>query len=662
MPVHTTSVYEPVVVAPIEATEKPKQVRQEFFHDDNCGPGCHCDRRIKYDRRGAKLVGGGGKPIECVGYIFPEALPAVFSKSTHNEDTAVKNRVFVRRKNVPSVAAMVSSMRLINRCIDAGMFCDGIGDPLIVPNVFSQHSIFDADDTPQHRCVGPDCPYFPRPGSRGPVHRLPSVVCPDVDFDFFTTLWNEGMCGDCNSFSNHGWIDKFKPGRRRSYVSEIKKFLVVGLDNLEAGRFKSFIKRELAATRPRDYSTEFPPENPRLIQPPQDRTHIVAGRFMKAATSKLHKLWGLHDTVCYAGGLQPAQMDAWAARHMLPNAANRHPGKYYIENDFTAYDCTYSEELFDIVVYPFYRRMGLLGPRGMETPEQKNLYRVLQHWSRPTGVLGSGAVYKGVTMNASGRDDTALMNALCNGLCQLSVFTSLLTRVPMDQLHTIPLSVMADVFRRLNVIVLGDDSVTVVDQDALDGYPMSSDLAADIARLIGLWGFEAKPKIKTKFSEVVFLGSRPWPAMHQANREDPHTYPTIIWGPTIGRRIFKMGTMAAQQGHPLAWLAGVADAAMRSSPHVPILRDLSLSILEKTSRWDVHPSVVDEEDHYNPTRSARFGGEIVPNCYTYAMLEEIYGVTYDDLVDLEEQLRSSDFFPMFISSVATHKAISCDDL
>jgi hypothetical protein len=101
---------------------------------------------------------------------------------------------------------------------------------------------------------------------------------------------------------------------------------------------------------------------------------------------------------------------------------------------------------------------------------------------------------------------------------------------------------------------------------------------------------------------------------------------------------------------------------MRSSPHVPILRDLSLSILEKTSRWDVHPSVVDEEDHYNPTRSARFGGEIVPNCYTYAMLEEIYGVTYDDLVDLEEQLRSSDFFPMFISSVATHKAISCDDL
>jgi hypothetical protein len=665
IPTSTTSVYEPVVVSPIEATEKVKSVRREFAHDTDCAVGCNCDRRVKYDRRGAKLCSGGGSPIECVGYIFPEALPAVFSKSNHNEDTAVKNRVFLQRKYQPSIPALVSSMKLIFKCIDEGIICRGMQEPLDVPNVFSYHSLFDPDDgTPQHFCIGKDCPYMPRPGMLGPAHVLPSRVCPDADWAFFDSIWDAGMCGDKYSFTRSGWIDSFKPSRRRAYVAEMKRFLVHGLDNLEKGTFKSFIKRELAATRPRLYTTVFPPENPRLIQPPQDRTHLVAGRFMKAATKKLHTIWGLDDVLCYAGGLHPHQMDAWAARHMLPNMANVSSEKHYIENDFTAYDCTYSEELFDIVVYPFYKRLGLLGERGSETKEQQDLFRVLRHWSRPTGVMASGATYKGVTMNASGRDDTALMNALCNGLCQFAVFTSLITRTPMDQLHTLQMDVMKEVIKKLNVIVLGDDSVTVVDRCSLDGLQLfDGDLAGEISRLVGLWGFEAKPKIRTKFSEVVFLGSRPWPATHHATEKDRSTYDTVIWGPTIGRRIFKLGTMAKQEGHPLAWLAGVALSSMMSYPHVPIIRDICMSILEKTHRWEVAPTpFLEEVDHYNPTRSMRFHGEVTPNEYTYQMLNELYGVDLGDLVDLDNQMKSSDFFPMLLCTNATYKAITTDDL
>jgi hypothetical protein len=58
----------------------------------------------------------------------------------------------------------------------------------------------------------------------------------------------------------------------------------------------------------------------------------------------------------------------------------------------------------------------------------------------------------------------------------------------------------------------------------------------------------------------------------------------------------------------------------------------------------------------------RFHGEVTPNEYTYQMLNELYGVDLGDLVDLDNQMKSSDFFPMLLCTNATYKAITTDDL
>ena len=154
---------------------------------------------------------------------------------------------------------------------------------------------------------------------------------------------------------------------------------------------------------------------------------------------------------------------------------------------------------------------------------------------------------------------------------------------------------------------------------------------ADMSRAVGAWGIEAKPVMEREFRKVVFLGSRPYPCRKEGRDE-------VWWGPTIGRRLYKMTTSCDLQERPLEWLYSVVDATMRTCPHVPIIRETCNAIAKLLKERKVALHEYKAENFATAAEALRKGSpfgvivdfgvkaSIEPNQYTYQMVRDIYNI------------------------------------
>jgi len=411
---------------------------------------------------------------------------------------------------------------------------------------------------------------------------------------------------DCNYIvdgdgTHRGWIADFPPARRAQFWKAIQA------DPLEKVRFNFFIKRELAVLPPR-WGVEAPDQtNPRIICSPNDQTHCVMGPAMRYCTHFLHSLWGHGSWLTYAGGLTPPEMADWLQQEVSPDCMHftRGSGFVAVENDFSKFDCTYSATTLDFVrrVYAHWGFDVTKGPMDL----------VWRGWRRPKGYTKSGRVVCGPVMNASGRDDTALMNALINGGVQAYAYASVL--LGTNRPENASSEELEWVRNNVRLVVLGDDSLAIVPERDLHGRLWK---ASDISRVVDIFGFEARDmKVHHHPCKAVFLGCRPYPALDRGIL-------VASWGPTIGRRAVRLAFFRDPAGKdPYAWLKGITTAALQCYGHVPYLNDLARRMHELNPSRQTTPNDWKEDAH----KRFMFQSDLEEANEVWPCLEMVYGVS-----------------------------------
>lgn len=311
----------------------------------------------------------------------------------------------------------------------------------------------------------------------------------------------------------------------------------------------------------------------RAIHGPSEESHCIAGPIVKPYVRKLKEIWGPKGAIFY-GSCAPEKLHMWLQELVAEE-------RQYFWCDFSMYDRTHSldswafvESLYD-TTDPMFRK-------------------VLDAWRRPRGRFGP-LKYQAPVCNASGRDDTALANALLNGFATYLSVCSAWLRVPVEELTV---GQVQGCMTEIRLSVCGDDSLGWL---PLCSEERMAEFRRDFNVNIMKFGFIAKLCTSTQVDDCVYLGMRPYP-----------TKQGWFWGKTIGRASYKMGWLLEQQGRdPMAHVTGIADMHVLCSSHVPVLSDLAKKIVELRQGARRTPQLMDPEKPWEWTYKA--------------------GVAYDDL-------------------------------
>jgi len=671
----------PLMLPGVECNPKKKPLRGEFYHNgppeedkvtgsEVCDPADHANHPMainspakwSFKPRKVKtnILEHPGKYSELLGVGFPKALPATYVDSENNQACGFKYRIFGRPKNTPNQFALSAAQKLIRRlCLNKTLFPKVNMDQPVERLSFVSSEFLYSDGARHlpHYCTGPFCHY--RHTINQELFRVGDDLC----------LYNAGLI--FGNIQHRGWLDDMLPRRRSALAGGAIELMERGVGAFKSRRYGSFIKRELAATRAPEYVCGVLEGNPRIIQGPPEASHVAAGPTLRVFTHELHDNWNFGNFLTYVGGATPVAMAKYASDNMHPDGSNKFPNVVYLMNDYSMFDCTYSHALFMDVVYPIYSFFGM-----METAAgrwgrpycrlHKLLTSALRYWEMPKGRFSRGIKYRACSMNSSGRDDTAAMNALVNGICILFSVLSLYYRVPMTAIDTLTDDQVNYVTSRCHIAVLGDDSLVRLSEELLSGRTME-EYKADVSRAVGAWGIEAKPVMEREFRKVVFLGSRPYPCRKEGRDE-------VWWGPTIGRRLYKMTTSCDLQERPLEWLYSVVDATMRTCPHVPIIRETCNAITKLLKERKVALHEYKAENFATAAEALRKGSpfgvivdfgakaSIEPNQYTYQMVRDIYNIDKSAIEWYGRLLQKVQRLPVLVRDPIIDQVFTVDEL
>lgn len=174
----------------------------------------------------------------------------------------------------------------------------------------------------------------------------------------------------------------------------------------------------------------------RLINAPHDVTHVIAGPKIKPYMGWLKRQW-TYDSVLFYGGTEPEKLLMWLRR------ATSQP-RFVFWSDISMMDTSHCEESWDFVEHFYRQHLG-----------DPVFRKVLGAWRVPHGTLGN-LRYRGRCMNASGRDDTALANALLNGVAMLLSVTAAWYQIEVKEVGIQHIHRISD---ELLLSVCGDDSL-----------------------------------------------------------------------------------------------------------------------------------------------------------------------------------------------------------
>lgn len=440
------------------------------------------------------------------------------------------------------------------------------------------------------------------------------------------------------------WVSHFPPARQKVLREAFESWAAAGYSiDLTRAMFTLFVKREfLPLCKPIGGSaTVMVPitsYKPRAIQAPPDTTHVVAGPILRVLTSALKDAWGPRDPIFYAS-VEPGVLDGW-----LNDVSG---AECFIWSDYKMFDCTHSRASWRFVRRVYER---IIRP---DWPHLDEFKRVLDFWECPSG-NGAGAKaksamrvrYKGRVMNASGRDDTALANALLNGVAMTIALAAVYWgKQPMD-LADSELATWLEVSR---LAIVGDDCLAAVPAACRNGAAWA---ACDVAAATAKFGFKAEVGISHRLVDAVFLGCRPYRVGGR-----------WLWGPTLGRRLYKHHCCIHPHHDPIAWLRGVARDERDHLGFVPVLGAMARRVMEITSG----PITSQRKDPYAIDWTTRRGVPNRPDLETYQQCAEAYTkgqnvVTVADLLEIEEQISSVSELPWVLSHPALTQVLLQDDL
>lgn len=388
----------------------------------------------------------------------------------------------------------------------------------------------------------------------------------DMAFDA-DDLFRDAMACTVEPLSIDEWLTGFLPPRAAVLRATYERWCQVGrtweLINWTSARmFSLFCKREwLPAFEPAEnnwVTIMKEAYKPRAIQAPQDLTHLIAGPMLRAITYWLKDRWHENAHIFYASR-PPDVLDQWANDVVWMDAS-----RVYAMWDLVMFDCTQAEESWK----PLERLYELLIPP--DWPEYEGFWKVMDAWRRPRGCARGKrsfrhhvyARYFGRPMMASGRDDTALANAIKNGIAASAAFSAALWHVPITKMTR---EQWAHARERFRLGVVGDDGLSSLPDTTFLGEPVHSDaFRKRVEENFMALGFIPKAYTSDRWQDIVFLGNR----LYKVGGR-------LYWGPTLGRRLYKHHACIHPLANGFAWLHGVADMERRCFNHVPVLRAMA---------------------------------------------------------------------------------------
>lgn len=375
--------------------------------------------------------------------------------------------------------------------------------------------------------------------------------------------------------SDQEWLDSVPANRKRALSQAMTVWHRSGWTQ-KYEHFNSFVKEELLPFFDKDGLDLLPLRTmvDRLINAPHDGTHCIAGPKIKPYMVWLKRQWSW-DTHLFYGGTKPEYLQLW-----LERAVRRGPQMIFW-SDYSMFDASHNSETWAFVE-DFYRQH-------LHDPW---FAKVLEVWRCPKGSIGCFK-YQGRVMNASGRDDTALANALLNGIAMLLSVTAAWYKLDLREVqehHVIRIS------SDLLLSVCGDDALGFLPSCTM------SDQLEFITRArqnLTAFGFKAKMFSSDRLEDAVYLGHRPIEV-------DGKWY----WARTLGRCLYKLGWQCKVRGDPTAHFHGICKMHGVCSSHVPILSDICKAWLAqrsgtKINAWQPDPNKPWEEmgrpapDHYS---------------------------------------------------------------
>lgn len=248
-------------------------------------------------------------------------------------------------------------------------------------------------------------------------------------------------------------------------------------------------------------------------------------------------------------------------------------------------------------------------------------------------------------MNASGRDDTALANAVLNGVAMSVSAAASWAGVRPERLEP---AVYQEFLSLSKLAIVGDDSLYFLPGTLRSGEAWT-DPSSGIKATLQRFGFIAKVGHSTNIKDAVFLGCRP-----MQHRGQWH------WVPTLGRRLYKHHACIHPAASPIPWLRGVAEGEREYLGAVPVLGAMARRTCEllgpgKVTRLAFHEGYFDWS--HRP-----LGGE--PSEEAYESVAAVYshlGVTVALLKDLEAEVQKTSSLPVVLQHPALRAMLMTDD-
>lgn len=368
----------------------------------------------------------------------------------------------------------------------------------------------------------------------------------------------------------YAWLATCRAGRRAAMLIAKERYDNGGWRKAYA-KFKAFVKEEMLPdfTQVAGDTTSMRAMVDRIIQAPHDVTHIIAGPVLKPLLGKLKELWGVNDPIFY-GSTVPEKLDQWLQRLHAAQGT-------YFTCDYSMFDSTHSEQS-----WRFLERLYQPSAAGV-----CDWHKVMDAWRKPVGSIGP-YTYEAPIMNASGRADTALANAILNGLVMYVSTVAAYLSKPLEELSVADVSSCRD---EVFISICGDDSLGRVPPMTVD---QQNAFGRALTHNVSRFGFETKLQVLEELEDCVYLGNRPYPV-------DGRYY----WGRTVGRSTYKLGWVVDPRGRDLmAHITGVAAMHAKCSSHVPVLYDLCERITQLRAHAKRTPIRVDPDKPWEWTMAS----------------------------------------------------------
>jgi hypothetical protein len=367
----------------------------------------------------------------------------------------------------------------------------------------------------------------------------------------------------------------------------------------------------------------------RIIQAPTDEAHAIAGPRLKPLIEKLKAHWNWRSPIFYAS-VSSDVLQQWTDHIGIQGRTN-------ICVDYSMFDSTFSKRSWELLEH-IYHLCGV--------DDDEDFRRLLRGWRCPRGhASGKGwfLAYIAEVMNASGRDDTALANAILNALV---ILVSTTCAYLGKRVASITPSDLQFAWIHLRIAIVGDDSLVFGPLlHETEHRAFQQRLSQNISEF-GLDADDTKINVSNDPADAVFLGMRLYPV-------DGHW----LWGRTIGRAVFKFGWKCAPMPPDRgSWMAGEAEAMSITHAHVPILSDLANAYLQW---WQHGPRSRPPPDPYRPWTTS--GPRPAYQYDTLVHVSRIYGVPFPSLVSCISLIRSISQFPCVINHPALAQMCNHDE-